>query len=87
MLIRDCLHAREFLFDIYHRTSEAIHHSTSQEMFLQSLQQGLLTEVTSEQYFDPKVQVFLADRYIMAPVRVAAIPMPMAISARSAAPH
>jgi hypothetical protein len=65
VLIRDCLHALGISFDIYHRTSEAIHHSTSQEMFLNLFNKGLLTEVTSEQYFDPKVQVFLADRYIM----------------------
>ncbi|HQQ97103.1 MAG TPA: methionine--tRNA ligase [Cyclobacteriaceae bacterium] len=64
-LIRDCLHALGISFDIYHRTSEPIHHSTSQEMFLNLFNKGLLTEVTSEQYFDPKVQVFLADRYIM----------------------
>lgn len=65
VLIRDCLHALGISFDIYHRTSEPIHHSTSQEMFLNLFNKGLLTEVTSEQYFDPKVQVFLADRYIM----------------------
>ena len=65
VLIRDCLHALGISFDIYHRTSESIHHSTSQEMFLNLFNKGLLTEVTSEQYFDPKVQVFLADRYIM----------------------
>jgi methionyl-tRNA synthetase len=65
MLIRDCLHQLGISFDVYHRTSEAIHHSTSQELFLNLFNKGLLTEVTSEQYFDPKVQVFLADRYIM----------------------
>jgi len=65
VLIRDCLHALGISFDIYHRTSEPIHHSTSQEMFLNLFNKSLLTEVTSEQYFDPKVQVFLADRYIM----------------------
>jgi len=52
-------------FDIYHRTSEPIHHQTSQEFFLLMHSKGLLTEETSEQYFDEEAKVFLADRYIV----------------------
>lgn len=65
VLIRDCLYQLGISFDIYHRTSEAIHHQTSQEFFLTLFNKGLLTEVTSEQYFDDEVKMFLADRYIV----------------------
>ena len=65
VIIRDCLQKLGISFDIYHRTSEAIHHETSQEFFLTLFNKGLLTEVTSEQYFDEEVNMFLADRYIM----------------------
>ncbi|MBS1542214.1 MAG: methionine--tRNA ligase, partial [Bacteroidetes bacterium] len=63
-LIRDSLYKMGISFDVYHRTSEPIHHKTSQELFLNLYNKGLLTEETSEQYFDPKANVFLADRYI-----------------------
>lgn len=64
-LIRDCLYQLGISFDVYHRTSEPIHHETSQEFFLNLHQKGLLTEETSEQYFDAQANVFLADRYIV----------------------
>jgi methionyl-tRNA synthetase len=51
-------------FDMYHRTSEALHHQTSQEFFTRLYEQGELVEQTSEQYFDEAYQQFLADRYI-----------------------
>ncbi|MEJ1239800.1 methionine--tRNA ligase [Chryseolinea sp. T2] len=63
--IRDCFSALGIAFDIYHRTSEKIHHETSQEFFLQLYNKGLLTEEVSEQYFDEEAGVFLADRYII----------------------
>jgi methionyl-tRNA synthetase len=52
-------------FDIYHRTSEPIHHQTSQEFFLLMHKQNLLTEETSDQYYDEEAKVFLSDRYIV----------------------
>src|SRR5882672_11051731 len=64
-LIRDCFQKLGMSFDIYHRTSEPIHHQTSQEFFLLMNSKGLLTEETSEQYFDEEAKVFLADRYIV----------------------
>jgi methionyl-tRNA synthetase len=64
-LIRDCFDKLGMSFDIYHRTSEAIHHQTSQEIFLTLHNKGLLTEEVSEQYFDDEAKVFLADRYIV----------------------
>ena len=52
-------------FDLYHRTSEAIHHKTAQEFFTKLYEMGDQFEVrTSEQYYDESFNQFLADRYI-----------------------
>lgn len=51
-------------FDIYHRTSEPIHHQLSQEFFLNLYGKGEFLEIFSEQYYDEEFQQFLADRYI-----------------------
>ncbi|MEM6878187.1 MAG: methionine--tRNA ligase [Bacteroidota bacterium] len=52
-------------FDFYHRTSEVVHHQTSQEFFLKLHQQGDQFETkTQEQYYDAEYDQFLADRYI-----------------------
>jgi len=63
--IRDCLYSMGISFDIYHRTSEEIHHQTSQEFFLNLYNKGKFEEQTLDQYFDEKANVFLADRYII----------------------
>ncbi len=63
--IRDCLYQLGISFDVYHRTSDPLHHKTSQEFFLDLYNKGLLTEETSEQYFDAQANAFLADRYIV----------------------
>ena len=63
--IHECLRALGISFDIYHRTSEPIHHQTSQEFFLNMHNKGLMTEETSEQYYDEQAKAFLADRYIV----------------------
>jgi len=52
-------------FDIYSRTSSKIHAETSSEYFKKLYEDGKFIEQTSEQYFDPKAQQFLADRYIV----------------------
>lgn len=52
-------------FDIYSRTSNEVHYKTAQEFFLKIQQQGLLTEETSDQYYDEQEKIFLADRYIV----------------------
>ncbi|MEC3879229.1 methionine--tRNA ligase [Parapedobacter sp. 10938] len=51
-------------FDIYHRTSERIHHELSQEFFLNLYEKGEFTEQVTEQYYDEEYHQFLADRYI-----------------------
>ena len=63
--IRDCFRKLGIAFDIYHRTSEPIHHQTSQEIFLTLFDKGLLDEEVSEQYYDDEAKAFLADRYIV----------------------
>lgn len=52
-------------FDIYHRTSEPIHHETAQEFFTALYNRGELEEQQSEQYYDEQAGIFLADRYII----------------------
>jgi methionyl-tRNA synthetase len=52
-------------FDIYHRTSEPIHHETTQEFFTALNSRGELEVKESEQYYDEEAKTFLADRYIM----------------------
>ncbi len=51
-------------FDIYSRTSLAIHHQTAREFFEDFLQKGLLLEKEEEQFFDPVANMFLPDRYV-----------------------
>ena len=52
-------------FDYYHRTSDPLHHETSQEFFTTLLERGDQFEVkATEQYYDPEISQFLADRYI-----------------------
>ncbi len=52
-------------FDIYHRTSEPIHHETAQEFFTALNDRGELEVQESEQYYDEEANIFLADRYIV----------------------
>jgi methionyl-tRNA synthetase len=51
-------------FDIYDRTSNPIHHETTQEFFTYLNDRGELEIQESEQYYDEQAQTFLADRYI-----------------------
>jgi len=52
-------------FDIYHRTSDHLHHKTAQDIFLKLLKKGNFIKKTSEQFYDEENKQFLADRYIM----------------------
>ena len=52
-------------FDIYARTSSAVHHQTASDFFLELHGKGIFEEQTSEQYYDAEVGQFLADRYIL----------------------
>ena len=52
-------------FDIYSRTSNAVHKETAQSFFADLYQKGAFAEETTEQYFDAEAGQFLADRYIV----------------------
>lgn len=64
-LIRDSFSDMGISFDIYSRTSNKIHHETSQAFFKKLYDDGLFEERESEQYYDEEKNVFLADRYIV----------------------
>jgi methionyl-tRNA synthetase len=51
-------------FDVYHRTSDPLHHETSSEFFTYLHERGELETKETEQYFDEASQTFLADRFI-----------------------
>jgi methionyl-tRNA synthetase len=52
-------------FDIYHRTSEPLHHETAQEFFTYLHDRNELETKETEQFYDEEAKTFLADRYIM----------------------
>ncbi len=51
-------------FDIYSRTSSEIHKKTASDFFRKLYENGQFEEKTTEQYYDEKAKMFLADRYI-----------------------
>ncbi len=51
-------------FDIYSRTTSPVHYETASEFFRTLYDKGEFIEKTTEQYYDPEVSQFLADRYI-----------------------
>ena len=64
VMFKDTFEKMGISFDIYHRTSEQLHHETSQEFFSELYKKGEFQEIESEQYFDESTNQFLADRYI-----------------------
>lgn len=64
-LIKYCFDKLNISFDIYHRTSEPIHHQTAQDFFTNLNDKGIFEEQESEQYYDEQAGAFLADRYIV----------------------
>ncbi|OJJ21131.1 methionine--tRNA ligase [marine bacterium AO1-C] len=64
-IIRDSFKEFGFTFDNYSRTSRKIHHETAQEFFLDLHKQGKLVKKTSQQFYDPTANQFLADRLIV----------------------
>lgn len=51
-------------FDIYHRTSDAVHQETAQSIFKDLHNKNIFIEKETEQYYDEEKKRFLADRYI-----------------------
>lgn len=64
-LIRNAFEQFGISFDIYSRTTKPIHYQTAQEIFKTLHDKGVFLEETTEQYFDPVANKFLADRYIV----------------------
>ena len=52
-------------FDMYHRTSDTLHHQTASDFFRKLYDQGEFVEKEEEQFYDEKEQQYLADRYIV----------------------
>jgi methionyl-tRNA synthetase len=75
-------------FDIYHRTSEKIHHETAADFFKVIYDKGIFTEAETEQYYDEEAKkrrrLFLPTDTSQELVRTAEIQMHMVINARSA---
>ena len=63
-IMRDAFKEFGISFDIYHRTSDKVHHETASDFFKTLYEKGVFTEEESEQYFDEEANMFLADRYI-----------------------
>lgn len=63
-LIGDSFKDLGISFDVYHRTSDKLHHETASDFFEHLYQKNLFIEKISKQYFDEKENQFLADRYI-----------------------
>ncbi len=61
---RDAFAGLGIEFDIYHRTSEALHHETAAEFFRTLDAKGAFTVQESEQFYDEAFGQFLADRYV-----------------------
>ncbi|MCX7606502.1 MAG: methionine--tRNA ligase [Bacteroidia bacterium] len=51
--------------DFYGRTSDPLHHQVAQHFFSTLLTKGWLEKKAVEQFWDPKAQTFLPDRYII----------------------
>ena len=64
-IIKDSFASMGISFDIYSRTSNKIHHETSQAFFTKLFNDGVFEERESEQYYDESKGIFLADRYII----------------------
>ena len=64
-LIKSSFESLRVDFDIYHRTTEAIHAETAQGFFRTLHEKGEFIKKTNEQYYDEEANQFLADRYIM----------------------
>ena len=64
-LIRDSFAGLGINFDIYGRTTSAVHEKNASDFFLKLYNDGKFITCESEQYYDPEAGTFLADRYIV----------------------
>mgnify|MGYP000568838312 CR=1 FL=1 len=63
-IIRQAFKDFDISFDIFHRTSEQLHHETARDFFKVLDANDEFTKESSEQYYDQEYNQFLADRYI-----------------------
>ena len=64
-IIKNSFEEMAISFDIFSRTSNLVHHKTSQDFFTNLYEKGLFEERETEQYYDEEKEIFLADRYII----------------------
>ena len=64
-LIKESFEKFGMSFDIYSRTTTDTHRETSQEFFRNLAKKNVFRLKTEEQLFDPKVGIFLADRFVI----------------------
>lgn len=64
-LIRDSFAGLGINFDIYGRTTSAVHEKNASDFFLKLYNDGKFITRESEQYYDSEAGTFLADRYIV----------------------
>ncbi len=63
-IIKDSFEGLGISFDIYSRTTSAMHKETASEFFRRLYDKGEFVEKTSMQLYDEKANQFLADRYV-----------------------
>ena len=63
-IIKESFQKLGISFDIYSRTSSALHHETAADFFKNLYEKDEFIEKTSAQYYDSEAGQFLADRYI-----------------------
>ena len=64
-LIKESMEGLGISFDVYSRTTSAIHRRTASDFFTTLYNKGEFIEKTSQQYYDEEADQWLADRYIV----------------------
>lgn len=64
-VMKDAFTGIGFNFDIYSRTTSAVHERNASAFFRKLYDDGKFVTKETEQYFDPQAKIFLADRYIV----------------------
>ncbi|MBQ7195487.1 MAG: methionine--tRNA ligase [Bacteroidales bacterium] len=64
-VMKDAFSSLGINFDIYSRTSSAVHCEHASAFFRKLYDEGKFITRESEQYYDPEAKTFLADRYIV----------------------
>jgi len=54
----------DFSFDFYSKTTSKVHHQVVQKIFLDLLEKKLIYQKSQKQFFCPKCQRFLPDRFV-----------------------